>query len=92
MSNIIPIIPFENQSLLLGVLTGAAGVGIAWLCWRRYGKHGYVLHWPDNWSSPTGNQVQGNLGAVMVLQGRPVQILEKLGDLLKKKKEDSRRR
>ncbi|CAN2387272.1 regulator of microtubule dynamics [Pristimantis euphronides] len=85
MSNIIP---FENQSLLLGFLTGAAGVFIAWLCWRRYGKHGYVLHWPDNWSSPTGNQVQDNLGAVMVLLGRQVQMLEHLLKNVKELKEE----
>ncbi|XP_040285545.1 regulator of microtubule dynamics protein 2 [Bufo bufo] len=75
----------ENRSLLLGVLTGAAGVSIALLCWRRYGKHGYFLGLPENWSSATENQVQDNQGqgAVVVLQGRQLQILEKLGSLLK---------
>ncbi|KAG9470114.1 hypothetical protein GDO78_018848 [Eleutherodactylus coqui] len=80
MSNIVPS---ENRSLLLGVLTGAAGVSIALLCWRRYGKHGYVLRWPETWSFGTGHQVQDNQGAVMVLQGRQLQILEKLGSLLR---------
>ncbi|KAG8550571.1 hypothetical protein GDO81_023716 [Engystomops pustulosus] len=80
MSNIVQS---ENRSLLLGVFTGAAGVSIAFLCWRRYGKHGYFLGLPEKWSSTRDNQVQNNQGAVMVLQGRQLQILEKLGSLLK---------
>ncbi|XP_069625115.1 regulator of microtubule dynamics protein 2 [Ranitomeya imitator] len=79
MSNMIQS---EQRSLLLGILTGAAGVGIALFCWRRYGKHGYFLGLPENWSSAT-NQNQDNQGAVVVLQGRQLQILEKLGSLLK---------
>ncbi|XP_077139028.1 regulator of microtubule dynamics protein 2-like [Ranitomeya variabilis] len=76
------MIQSEQRSLLLGILTGAAGVGIALFCWRRYGKHGYFLGLPENWSSAT-NQNQDNQGAVVVLQGRQLQILEKLGSLLK---------
>ncbi|XP_073528650.1 regulator of microtubule dynamics protein 2-like [Phyllobates terribilis] len=79
MSNIIQS---EQRSLLLGILSGAAGVGIALLCWRRYGKHGYFLGLPENWSSAT-KQDRDNQGAVVVLQGRQLQILEKLGSLLK---------
>ncbi|XP_073413613.1 regulator of microtubule dynamics protein 2-like [Dendrobates tinctorius] len=79
MSNIIHS---EQRSLLLGILTGAAGVGIALFCWRRYGKHGYFLGLHENWSSAT-NQNHNNQGAVVVLQGRQLQILEKLGSLLK---------
>ncbi|KAG9484157.1 hypothetical protein GDO78_009849, partial [Eleutherodactylus coqui] len=75
--------PAENRSLLLGVLTGAAGVSIALLCWRTYGKHGYVLRWPETWSFGTGNQVQDNQGAVMFFQGWQLQILENLGSLLR---------
>ncbi|XP_056423492.1 regulator of microtubule dynamics protein 2 [Hyla sarda] len=73
----------ENRSLLLGVLTGAAGVSITWLWWRQYRKHGLHLGLGENWSSGTHNQVQDNQGAVMVLQGSQLQILEKLGSLLK---------
>lgn len=82
-ANMSNIVQSENRSLLLGVLTGAAGVGIALLWWRRYGKQGYFLGLPKNWSSGTDNQVQDNQGAVMVLQGRQLQMLEKLGSLLK---------
>ncbi|XP_069810796.1 regulator of microtubule dynamics protein 2-like [Dendropsophus ebraccatus] len=73
----------ENRALFLGVLTGAAGVGITWFWLRRYRKHGYYLGMHENLSPAAYNQVQDNQGAVMVLQGRQLQILEKLGSLLK---------
>ncbi|KAM4041377.1 LOW QUALITY PROTEIN: regulator of microtubule dynamics protein 2 [Anomaloglossus baeobatrachus] len=76
------IIHSEHRSLLLGILTGAAGISIALLCWRRYGKHSYFFGLSENWSTAT-NQDQDNQGAVVVLQGRQLQILEKLGSLLK---------
>ncbi|XP_075059829.1 regulator of microtubule dynamics protein 2-like [Mixophyes fleayi] len=70
----------EHRGLFLGALAGAAGVSFAWLCWNRYGKHGF-FH--SLLASARDTQGQDNQGAVTVLQGRQLQILEKLGTLLK---------
>ncbi|XP_068088245.1 regulator of microtubule dynamics protein 2 [Hyperolius riggenbachi] len=73
----------ENRTLVLGVLAGVAGVSIALFCWRRYGKPGQFFDTRDKWSTTANVDVQDNQGAVMVLQGRQLQILEKLSILLK---------
>ncbi|XP_063774125.1 regulator of microtubule dynamics protein 2 [Pseudophryne corroboree] len=73
----------ENRGLFLGVLAGAAGVSIAWLCWSKYGKHDYFPSLLEKLPSSRDNQIQHNQGAVTILQARQLQILEKLGTLLK---------
>ncbi|KAM9315382.1 regulator of microtubule dynamics protein 2 [Gastrophryne carolinensis] len=72
----------ENRTLFLAALAGAAGVSFVLLSWRKYGKPGHFLSWPERWSTTT-NHVPNDQGAVLVLQGRQLQILDKLGSLLK---------
>ncbi|KAM5164389.1 regulator of microtubule dynamics protein 2 [Mantella aurantiaca] len=72
----------ESRTVFFGVFVGAAGVSFALLCWRRYSKLCF-LGLQEKWSTTEANDIQGNKGAVTVLQCQQLQILEKLGVLLK---------
>ncbi|KAM4771965.1 regulator of microtubule dynamics protein 2 [Rhinophrynus dorsalis] len=74
----------ENKGLFVGVLAGAAGVSLALWLLKRHGRSGYFLGLPEVWfNGKDPSTVQNDHGAVMVLQGRQLQMLEKLGNLLK---------
>ncbi|XP_053567877.1 regulator of microtubule dynamics protein 2 [Bombina bombina] len=72
----------ENKGLILGVVAGAAGISLALFYWKRYGGRGYLLGIPELFAKEPST-VQDNQGAVNVLQGRQLQILDKLSSLLK---------
>ncbi|KAG8444188.1 hypothetical protein GDO86_009392 [Hymenochirus boettgeri] len=72
----------ENKSLFLGIIAGAAGLSLTLLLLKRSRSHhllGLSEIWPSSKDSPAE---QDNQGVVLVLQGRQLQILEKLGNLL----------
>ncbi|NXK91604.1 RMD2 protein, partial [Formicarius rufipectus] len=81
--------PFENKGLLLGVVAGTAGLSLALVWYRRTRRPrpavcvqalrdtGNRLH-----AAGLHNEAPGEQGAVMVLHGRQLQILEKLNGLL----------
>ncbi|XP_073483735.1 regulator of microtubule dynamics protein 2 [Aquarana catesbeiana] len=72
----------ENRILFFGVFVGAAG-GFALFCWRRYAKPGNFLSLQEKWSTTRDDDNQDNKEAVTVLQCRELQVLEKLGSLLR---------
>ncbi|KAM4693017.1 regulator of microtubule dynamics protein 2 [Discoglossus pictus] len=73
----------ESKGLLLGVVAGAAGISLALFYLKRQGRSGFFFGFPEVVSARESTAEQGNHGAVMVLQGRQLQILDKLGSLLK---------
>uniref|UniRef100_A0A803KCJ7 Regulator of microtubule dynamics protein 2 n=1 Tax=Xenopus tropicalis TaxID=8364 RepID=A0A803KCJ7_XENTR len=73
----------ENKTLFLGVLAGAAGLSLTLLLLKR-NRPRYLLGFSEIWSSAKETSaVQDNQGAVLILQGRQLQMLDKLGSLLK---------
>ncbi|XP_053315445.1 regulator of microtubule dynamics protein 2 [Spea bombifrons] len=73
----------ESKTLVLGVLAGAAGISFALLWWKGFRKQVNVQHLLRRWSSANNSAVvQDNHGASVVLHGRQLQILEKIGNLL----------
>ncbi|NXM69840.1 RMD2 protein, partial [Serilophus lunatus] len=81
--------PFENKGLILGVMAGTAGLSLVLVWYRRIRKPGAAVRarafqGVGNRLSSVGlqNEAPNEQGAVMVLHGRQLQILEKLNGLL----------
>ncbi|NXA83901.1 RMD2 protein, partial [Thryothorus ludovicianus] len=81
--------PFENKGLILGVMAGTAGLSLVLIWYRKIRKPGAAVRiraFQDigNKISSMGlqNEAPNEQGAVMVLHGRQLQILEKLNGLL----------
>ncbi|NXS12190.1 RMD2 protein, partial [Neodrepanis coruscans] len=81
--------PFENKGLLLGVMAGTAGLSLVLVWYRKIRKPGAavrarVFQGVGNRLSSVSlqNEAPNEQGAVMVLHGRQLQILEKLNGLL----------
>ncbi|NXK01978.1 RMD2 protein, partial [Herpetotheres cachinnans] len=81
--------PFENKGLILGVMAGTAGISLMLIWYRKIRKPGAAARMPAFLdvgnrlnSVDLQNEAPNEQGAVMVLHGRQLQILEKLNDLL----------
>ncbi|NWW13026.1 RMD2 protein, partial [Oreocharis arfaki] len=81
--------PFENKGLILGIMAGTAGLSLVLIWYRKTRKPGAALHMRafqviGNRIDSVGlqNEAPNEQGAVMVLHGRQLQILEKLNGLL----------
>ncbi|NWZ97590.1 RMD2 protein, partial [Nesospiza acunhae] len=81
--------PFENRGLMLGIMAGTAGLSLVLVCYRRIRKPGAAVRvrgFQDIGnrinSMVLANEAPNEQGAVMVLHGRQLQILEKLNGLL----------
>ncbi|NXJ17928.1 RMD2 protein, partial [Dicrurus megarhynchus] len=81
--------PFENKGLILGIMAGTAGLSLVLIWYRKIRKPGAALHmcaFQDIGnrinSVSLQNEAPNEQGAVMVLHGRQLQILEKLNGLL----------
>uniref|UniRef100_A0A8C3DSM7 Uncharacterized protein n=1 Tax=Corvus moneduloides TaxID=1196302 RepID=A0A8C3DSM7_CORMO len=77
--------PFENKGLILGVMAGTAGLSLVLIWYRKVRKPGAALRmhaFQDINSVGLQNEAPNEQGAVMVLHGRQLQILEKLNGLL----------
>ncbi|KGL89490.1 Regulator of microtubule dynamics protein 2 [Charadrius vociferus] len=81
--------PFENKGLILGIMAGTAGISLMVIWYRKIRKPGAAVHIPafvdvGNRLNSVGlqNEAPNEEGAVMVLHGRQLQILEKLNGLL----------
>ncbi|NWZ38694.1 RMD2 protein, partial [Brachypodius atriceps] len=81
--------PFENKGLILGIMAGTAGLSLVLVWYRKVRKPGAALrvhafHDIGNRINSAGlqNEAPSEQGAVMVLHGRQLQILEKLNGLL----------
>ncbi|NXM05590.1 RMD2 protein, partial [Tyrannus savana] len=81
--------PFENKGLILGVMAGTAGLSLVLVWYHKIRKRGAALRvraFQDIGNSLNSvglqNEAPNEQGAVMVLHGRQLQILEKLNGLL----------
>ncbi|NWI46639.1 RMD2 protein, partial [Picathartes gymnocephalus] len=80
--------PFENKGLILGIMAGTAGLSLVLIWYRKIRKPGAVriraFQDIGNKINSVGlqNEAPNEQGAVMVLHGRQLQILEKLNGLL----------
>ncbi|NXQ41483.1 RMD2 protein, partial [Catharus fuscescens] len=81
--------PFENKGLILGIMAGTAGLSLVLVWYRKIRKPGAAVRihaFQDigNKINSVGlqNEAPNEQGAVMVLHGRQLQILEKLNGLL----------
>ncbi|NXB65938.1 RMD2 protein, partial [Struthidea cinerea] len=81
--------PFENRGLILGIMAGTAGLSLVLMWYHKIRKPGAALRMHafqdiGNRINSVGlqNEAPNEQGAVMVLHGRQLQILEKLNDLL----------
>ncbi|NWV82063.1 RMD2 protein, partial [Dasyornis broadbenti] len=81
--------PFENKGLILGIMAGTAGLSLVLIWYRKIRKPGAAVSvraFQDigNRINSVGlqNEAPNEQGAVMVLHGRQLQILEKLNGLL----------
>ncbi|NWW22484.1 RMD2 protein, partial [Falcunculus frontatus] len=81
--------PFENKGLILGIMAGTAGLSLVLIWYRKIRKPGAALRMRafqviGNRINSVGlqNEAPNEQGAVMVLHGRQLQILEKLNGLL----------
>ncbi|NXL30016.1 RMD2 protein, partial [Glaucidium brasilianum] len=81
--------PFENKGLILGIMAGTAGISLMLIWYRKIRKPGAAVQIPaflgvGNRLNSVGwqNEAPNEQGAVMVLHGRQLQILEKLNGLL----------
>ncbi|NXH96051.1 RMD2 protein, partial [Pachycephala philippinensis] len=81
--------PFENKGLILGIMAGTAGLSLVLIWYRKIRKPGAALHMralqvmgDSIHSVGLQNEAPNEQGAVMVLHGRQLQILEKLNGLL----------
>ncbi|NXL92490.1 RMD2 protein, partial [Alectura lathami] len=80
---------FENKGLVLGIMAGTAGISLVLIWYHKTRKPSAAVHMPV--LTDVGNKVNSvgleheahaEQGAVMVLHGRQLQILEKLNGLL----------
>ncbi|NWH90284.1 RMD2 protein, partial [Aegithalos caudatus] len=81
--------PFENKGLILGIMAGTAGLSLVLIWYRKIRQPGAAVRiraFQDigNRINSAGlqNEAPNEQGAVMVLHGRQLQILEKLNGLL----------
>ncbi|NWT64702.1 RMD2 protein, partial [Prunella himalayana] len=81
--------PFENKGLMLGIVAGTAGLSLVLVWYRKIRKPGaavrvHKIRNIGNRINSVGlpNEAPNEQGAVMVLHGRQLQILEKLNGLL----------
>ncbi|XP_058275684.1 regulator of microtubule dynamics protein 2 isoform X2 [Hirundo rustica] len=81
--------PFENKGLILGIMAGTAGLSLVLIWYRKIRKPGAAARiraFQDIGNSINSvglqNEAPNEQGAVMVLHGRQLQILEKLNGLL----------
>ncbi|NXY89684.1 RMD2 protein, partial [Alcedo cyanopectus] len=81
--------PFENRGLILGIMAGTAGISLMLIWYHKSRKGSSQVHAPaflavGNRLDSVGlqNEAANEQGAVMVLHGRQLQILEKLNSLL----------
>ncbi|NXO69338.1 RMD2 protein, partial [Phainopepla nitens] len=81
--------PFENKGLILGIMAGTAGLSLVMIWYRKIRKPGAAVRihaFQDigNRIDSVGlqNEAPNEQGAVIVLHGRQLQILEKLNGLL----------
>ncbi|NWV15441.1 RMD2 protein, partial [Ptilonorhynchus violaceus] len=81
--------PFENKGLILGIMAGTAGLSLVLIWYRKIRKPGAAVRvhaFQDigNRLNSMGlqNEAPNEQGAVVVLHGRQLQILEKLNGLL----------
>ncbi|NXN43975.1 RMD2 protein, partial [Rhinoptilus africanus] len=81
--------PFENKGLILGIMAGTAGISLMLIWYRKIRKPGAAVGVPafidvGNRLNSLGlqNEAPNEQGAVMVLHGRQLQILEKLNGLV----------
>ncbi|NXR62287.1 RMD2 protein, partial [Rhadina sibilatrix] len=81
--------PFENKGLILGIMAGTAGLSLVLVWYHKIRKPGAAVRiraFQDigNRINSAGlqNEAPNEQGAVMVLHGRQLQILEKLNGLL----------
>ncbi|KAJ6664746.1 hypothetical protein lerEdw1_006319 [Lerista edwardsae] len=79
---------FEHKRLIFGIMVGAAGIGLALLWYRKAQKRKKAVHLSTFQKSENSFDVidfqfeTHEQGTIMVLQGRQLQILEKLNGLL----------
>ncbi|NXE48607.1 RMD2 protein, partial [Casuarius casuarius] len=80
---------FENKGLILGVMAGTAGISLFLIWYHKMRKPGAAVSTPallavGKGFNPVGlqNEAHSEQGAVLVLHGRQLQILEKLNGLL----------
>ncbi|NXJ10875.1 RMD2 protein, partial [Odontophorus gujanensis] len=80
---------FENKGLILGIVAGTAGISLVLVWYHKTRKPGVAMRVPafadaGNKLHPVGldHEAHNEQGAVMVLHGRQLQILEKLNGLL----------
>ncbi|NXJ64491.1 RMD2 protein, partial [Rostratula benghalensis] len=81
--------PFENKGLILGIMAGTAGISLMLIWYRKIRKPSAPVRIPafvdvgNRLNSVSlQNEAANEQGAVMVLHGRQLQILEKLNGLL----------
>ncbi|NXS58837.1 RMD2 protein, partial [Brachypteracias leptosomus] len=81
--------PFENKGLIMGIMAGTAGISLMLIWYHKIRKPTAALRIPafldvgNRLSSVSlQNEAPNEQGAVMVLHGRQLQILEKLNGLL----------
>lgn len=81
--------PFEHKGLILGIMAGTAGISLMLVWYRKSRKASAAVRIPavlgvGNRLNSVGlqDEVPNEQGAVMVLHGRQLQILEKLNGLL----------
>ncbi|NXG53866.1 RMD2 protein, partial [Psilopogon haemacephalus] len=81
--------PFENKGLILGIMAGTAGISLMLVWYRKIRKPSAAVRIPafldvGNRLNSVGlqDEISNEQGAVMVLHGRQLQILEKLNGLL----------
>ncbi|XP_005043361.1 PREDICTED: regulator of microtubule dynamics protein 2 [Ficedula albicollis] len=81
--------PFENKGLILGIVAGTAGLSLVLVWYRKIRKPGAAVRMHafqdiGNKIHSVGlqNEAPNEQGAVVVLHGRQLQILEKLNGLL----------
>ncbi|XP_058690569.1 regulator of microtubule dynamics protein 2 isoform X2 [Poecile atricapillus] len=81
--------PFENKGLILGIMAGTAGLSLVLIWYHKIRKSGAAVR--IRALQDIGNRINSVVlqneapneqGAVMVLHGRQLQILEKLNGLL----------
>ncbi|NWJ06799.1 RMD2 protein, partial [Crypturellus undulatus] len=73
---------FENKGLILGVMAGTAGISLFLVWYRKARKAGAAAAGAPALLAALHNEAPSEQGAVMVLHGRQLQILEKLNGLL----------
>uniref|UniRef100_A0A6I8NW45 Regulator of microtubule dynamics 2 n=1 Tax=Ornithorhynchus anatinus TaxID=9258 RepID=A0A6I8NW45_ORNAN len=78
-----------NKGLIFGIMIGTAGISLALVWYHKIRKSGAVIHVPKFWalsdafhSAELRDELHGERGTVVALQGRQLQILEKLNCLV----------